>query len=67
MAAQNLNRSSRLRHSLRIFAHDLYKVKTALNHCSAILERTKSTDEIETIKPKLIEENIWNDGVKEEV
>jgi len=50
--------------TLRILAHDLNKVKAALSHRSAILERIKSADETETIKPKLAEENIWGEGVK---
>ena len=49
---------------MRILAHDLNKVKTALAHRSAILERIKSADGTETNKPKPAEENIWGEGVK---
>ena len=48
--------------SQRILAHDLNKVKIALSHRSAILERAKQADETKTDKPA--EENIWGDGVK---
>jgi len=46
---------------LRISALDLNKVRVALAHRSAILERSL-TNEGETVKPA--EENIWGEGVK---
>jgi len=47
---------------LRVTAPDLNKVKAALVHRSAILDRANQTDETETAA--YTETNIWGEGVK---